>query len=176
VLPNLPKAPIWECAAGDGRLAHALQAAGHIVFASDIEPRHIGIERRDFLHDEPPQPGLIAVTNPPFGELLTPFITRGLQLLDRGCIKGLVLLMRHDALMAKERVLHLNRAASLLQCNWRVVWIEGSRGNGRWACSWLTWLPGHMGSTTVRWLPPEQNRQQTELFAPAALVSIEAAS
>jgi hypothetical protein len=39
VVPILPQAPIWECAAGDGRLSLALRAAGYRVVASDIEPR-----------------------------------------------------------------------------------------------------------------------------------------
>jgi hypothetical protein len=163
VLPGLPRAPIWECAAGDGRVAESMRAVGYSVFASDIEPRGEGIERRDFLRDEPPHFGLIAVTNSPFGKHLTLFITRGLRLLDQGHIEGLVLLVRHDALMAQERVDAFNRAASVLHCNWRAVWIEGSRGNPRWTCSWLTWLPSHSGPTAVRWLLPEQKRRQATL-------------
>jgi len=164
VLPDLPRAPIWECAAGDGRVAESMRTAGYSVFASDIEPRGEAIERRDFLRDHPPQLGLIAVTNSPFGKHLTLFITRGLQLLDQGGIEGLVLLVRHDALMAQERVDAFNRAASVLHCNWRAVWFEGSRGNPRWTCSWLTWLPGHTGRpTAVRWLLPQQKLRQASL-------------
>ena len=163
VLPDLPRAPIWECAAGDGRVAESMRTAGYSVFASDIEPRGEGIERRDFLRDEPPHLGLIAVTNSPFGKHLTLFITRGLRLLDQGGIEGLVLLVRHDALMAQERVDAFNRAASVLHCSWRAVWIEGSRGNPRWTCSWLTWLPGHTGPAAVRWLLPQQKLRQASL-------------
>jgi hypothetical protein len=171
VLPHLPSGAIWECAAGDGRLAEDMRAAGRIVVASDIEPRGKGIQHLDFLRDEPPQPGLIAITNSPFGKHLTLFMTRGLRLLDQGRIGGLVLLVRHDALMAQERVEAFNRAASVLHCNWRAVWIEGSRGNPRWTCSWLTWLPGHTGQTAVRWLLPEQKRRQATLpFATRAPV------
>jgi hypothetical protein len=43
VLPYLPSAPKWECAAGNGCLAEDMRAAGHIVLASDIEPRGPGI-------------------------------------------------------------------------------------------------------------------------------------
>lgn len=163
VLPYLPPGPIWECAAGDGRFAEDMRAAGRVVFASDIEPRGEGIQRLNFLHDEPPQPRPIAVTHSPFGKHLTLFITRGLRLLDQGCIGGLVLLVRHDALMAQERVDAFNRAASVLHCNWRAVWIEGSSGNPRWTCSWLTWLPRHAGPTAVRWLLPKQKRRQATL-------------
>lgn len=163
VLPYLPPGAIWECAAGDGRFAEDMRAAGRVVFASDIEPLGPGIERRDFLRNEPPQPGLIAFTNSPFGKHLTLFIARGLQLLDLGRIEGLVLLARHDALMAKTRVAALNRATSILHCNWRAVWIEGSRGNPRWTCSWVTWLPSSSGPTMAHWLQPDQEQRQASL-------------
>ena len=44
VLPRLPQGPIWECAAGDGRLADAMRGAGRVVHASDIVPRGDSIE------------------------------------------------------------------------------------------------------------------------------------
>ena len=37
-LHSLPPSPVWECAAGDGRLVAALRAAGRTVFASDLLP------------------------------------------------------------------------------------------------------------------------------------------
>ena len=109
VLPSLPPAPVWECAAGDGRLANAMRAAGRVVVASDIEPRGPDIERRDFLHD-PPLCGQIALTNPPFSALDS-FIARGLQWLDTGKLAGLVLLVRWDALTAACRAGAFHRAA-----------------------------------------------------------------
>jgi hypothetical protein len=42
VLPNLQNLSIWECAAGDGRLARAIRAANYTVLASDIVPRGNG--------------------------------------------------------------------------------------------------------------------------------------
>ena len=51
---RLRKRPIWEFAAGDGRLAKALRGAGYTVIASDIEPRGEGIKRSDFLTDWKP--------------------------------------------------------------------------------------------------------------------------
>ena len=159
VLPYLPSAPKWECAAGNGCLAEDMRAAGHIVLASDIEPRGPGIERRDFLRDEPPQAGLIGVTNPPYEDLLTPFITRGLELLDRGMLTGLVLLWRWDHYMAGERVDAINRAALVQLCSWRPTWIPGSKGNGRWSFAWIVWLPGYPGPPTLKALKESEQLQ-----------------
>jgi hypothetical protein len=157
VLRTLPPAPVWECAAGDGRVAYAMRAAGRVVLASDIEPRRPDIERRDFLHDDPPQHGLIAITNPPFARL-NRFLARGLQLLDTGKLTGLVLLVRWDALATAGRASAFNRAADILSCCWRPLWIEGSSGGGRWTNAWITWLPGHMGPPVTRFLRPERQR------------------
>jgi hypothetical protein len=42
MLSLLPLEPaIWECAAGDGRLASAIAATGRHVVATDIAPRHL---------------------------------------------------------------------------------------------------------------------------------------
>jgi hypothetical protein len=162
VLPSLQDLPIWECAAGDGRLARAMCAANYTVLASDIEPRGEGIERRDFLRDAPPQTGSIAATNPPFNKI-NQFIARGLHLVDHRAIAGLVLLLRYDALTAATRADALNRAVGILTCCWRPVWIEGTKGNGRWANAWVWWLPDHQGPPTARWLPSARKLRQTVL-------------
>jgi hypothetical protein len=153
VLADLQNSAIWECAAGDGRLAAALRAVGYTVFASDIAPRGENVEHRDFLGNNPPRPGLIAATNPPFNQI-NQFIARGLQLLDSGLIVGLVLLVRSDALTAATRADAFNRAAGALICCWRPLWIEGSPGNGRWANAWVWWSRNHRGPPTARFLPP----------------------
>jgi hypothetical protein len=171
VLPELRTGVIWECAAGDGRLAQTMRAASYTVLSSDIEPRGAGVERRDFLTDEPPQAGLISVTNPPFNRI-NRFLARGLQLLDHGRISGLVLLVRSDTLTATTRAHAFNRATGILICCWRPVWIEGSRGNGRWANAWIWWLPDCPGPPVARCLPPERKQRQTVLsigVAPAAV-------
>jgi hypothetical protein len=162
VLPKLPAAAIWECAAGDGRLAQAMRAAGYTVLASDIEPRAEGIERRDFLSGESPPGGLIVVTNPPFNAI-DRFLAGGLQLLDDGLIAGLVLLVRYDTLTASSRADAFNRAAGILTCCWRPVWIEGTKGNGRWSNAWVWWLPHYPGPPAARWLRPAHTQRQITL-------------
>jgi hypothetical protein len=162
VMPDLPTAAIWECAAGDGRLAQALRAAGYTVLASDIEPRAEGIERRDFLSGEPPPSSFIAATNPPFCAI-DRFLARGLHLLDNGLIAGLVLLVRCDTLTAATRADAFNCAAGVLTCCWRPVWVEGSKGNGRWSNAWVWWLPHHPGPPAAHWLRPARKQRQTIL-------------
>jgi hypothetical protein len=166
MLPDLPCEPIWECAAGDGRLAQAIRGAGYPVIASDIGPRGDGIERRDFLRNDPPRTGLIAITNPPFNEM-DRFIARGLQLLDANRLAGLVLLVRWDALTAASRAAAFNRATLIVTCCWRPVWIEGTRGNGRWSNAWISWLPDYAGPPEAHWVAPARSRRQPSLEFPA---------
>src|SRR5262249_21866360 len=121
VLPGLRQAPVWGGAAGDGGLALAMRGSGYSVVAGGIEPRGGGNAPLDFLREEPPQPGLLAVTNPPFNAL-DAFLTRGLQLVDSTRIAGLVLLARSDALFAASRAGAFNRASSIAMCCWRPIW------------------------------------------------------
>jgi hypothetical protein len=143
VIPHLPPGPIWECAAGDGRLARAIAATtGRQVIATDLYPQD-GSAPHDFLTDEPPAAthGAIVLTNPPFSKL-DEILARGLMLLDSGQITGLVLLLRHDHLMTATRVEIFNRAVREIHCNWRPIWIDDTDGNPRWSFHWLVWLGG----------------------------------
>jgi hypothetical protein len=101
----------------------------------------------------------IAITNPPHSDrLLNPFLCRGLQLLDSGQIRALVLLLRLDHLMAANRAAAFNRAASILHCSWRARWLAGTKGNPRWTHLWCTWLPDHAGPPAARFLLPQHRR------------------
>jgi hypothetical protein len=149
ILPTLPPGPVWECAAGDGYLADAIAAAGREVVASDVNPQQSGMLRLDFLNDPPPlmTHGSILITNPPFGKsgLLDPFLDRTLALLDKGHLRGAVLLARPDAAGTAGRADTFNRAAAEYTCCWRPVWIPGTSGNGRWWFTWFVWLADRRG-------------------------------
>jgi hypothetical protein len=121
---------------------------------------------RDFISGAVPLGCPLVVTNPPHGDLLTPFLVRGLQLLDRQTISALVLLFRWDHLTAMERAHAFNRAAGILQCIWRARLIPGTRKNGRWTYAWVWWLPGCAGPPPTHFLPPEHRRG--DLLAEAA--------
>ena len=41
ILPSLPRAPVWEPAAGDGALVRAIEATGYRIFAGDIGFGHV---------------------------------------------------------------------------------------------------------------------------------------
>jgi hypothetical protein len=140
VLPVLPDGAIWECAAGDGRLAEAIREAGRDTYASDIFPRR-GIEKRDFLADDAIK-DTIVLTNPPYN-MTDRFIDHGLELMDDGTIKGLVLLLRHDHLQAGGRIEAFNRASLEVHCNWRPTWIVGTEAKSpRWSFHWIIWASG----------------------------------
>ena len=83
----------------------------------------------------------VIVTNPP-GNQIDKFLARCMELLDQGVIKGFVLLLRTDHLMAVGRADVFNRAVREIHCNWRPRWIAGTRGNPRWAYRWLVWHSG----------------------------------
>ncbi len=91
-------------------------------------------------------------------ERLDPFIARGLSLMDSGHLRGLVLLLRIDHTGAGGRAAILNRAEAIWTCCWRPTWIPGTKGNGRWWCVWVLWLPGVNGATAIRFLEPAELR------------------
>jgi hypothetical protein len=142
VLPELPVGPIWECAAGDGRLARAIAATGRSVITTDLYPQDDSAPH-DFLDDDLPvgTVGSMVVTNPP-NRSWDAFLDRGLALLDRQLIKGLVLLARHDYLQADGRAEAFNRAVREVHCNWRPIWIPDTDGNPRHSFHWLAWHAG----------------------------------
>jgi hypothetical protein len=137
VLPALPDGPVWECAAGDGRLVDAITAAGRSVHASDLYPQD-NTEPCNFLTALPPCAGSIVLTNPPYNAS-DDFIERGLALLDEGSVAGIALLLRHDHLQASSRVTAFNRAVLEVHCNWRPIWIDGTEGQPRWSFHWIIW-------------------------------------
>lgn len=61
---------IWEPAAGTGNIADVVRPhAAHLMYASDIEPRAAGIEKRDYLEAAPSDRAErwdLIITNPPF--------------------------------------------------------------------------------------------------------------
>lgn len=65
---------LWECAAGAGHVAHALQQAGYRVFASDLHPapeaeQLVPVVPGDFLKSGGLSAGGYSiVTNPPYGK------------------------------------------------------------------------------------------------------------
>jgi hypothetical protein len=138
VLPALPPGPVWEAAAGEGALARAIAVTGRRILQTDLVSSP-NVRRLDFLHDAPPAEAqdMVLVTNPPCSRW-DAFLARGLALFDRGQIAGLVLLLRLDYLQASTRAYAFNRASFEVRCNWRPIWLPGTRP-GRWSWHWVLW-------------------------------------
>ena len=148
VLSRLPAVPVWEPAAGDGRLANPMCRAGRAVLASDIRRRH-------FLNDAAPSKFAVIITNPPFIKL-DAFIDRALEHLDEGLMQAAVLLLRWDHLTAQGRTRALERAAEIRLCTWRPVWTEGTTTSPRWSFCWVDLAGGFQWSSSTRTVSSRQ--------------------
>ena len=88
---------IWEPAAGDGAIVRVLEAAGHLVIASDIADYGAGYPLAGYL-TAPVPPGVQGqVTNPPFG-IAQKWVEKAL-----GEVPFVALLLRLNFLQAVER-------------------------------------------------------------------------
>jgi hypothetical protein len=99
------------------------------------------------------------VTNPP-GSQLTAFINRGLELIDRGDTAGVVMLLRTDHAQATTRIGAFSRATLEIRCNWRTLWVRGTKGNPRWSHHWFVWLPGQPRRPPIYADPPAGWRRE----------------
>ena len=157
VLPHLnPDLPIWECAAGDGRILDALCAAGRKVIATDIAPQRDDIGRLDFLTETMPESAIggALITNPPFARsgLGDRFFARALKLLDRKKLVVVIFLQRDGAASTDGRAEIFGRAACEFRCCWRPRWIPGSTEGPRWAFSWSVWHADSAGPPVIHFL------------------------
>ncbi len=160
-LPEYPRAPVWEPACGDGRMAEPLRAAGYCVFASDVADWGYGEAGRNFLARGPWQAidpvgyygaGAI-VTNPPFDQA-TPFILRALEHTSR--LRGKVaILQRHEFdAPAKNHPLFALPFAAKLVLHKRPTWSdEPSVASPRFPYAWYLWDWRHVGPPVLRYLP-----------------------
>jgi hypothetical protein len=147
ILPSLPKAPVWEPAAGDGALVRAIEAAGHSVVAGDL------ITGQDFFSSSPPVGCQCLVTNPPFNQL-DQFLARTVSLINSpdNSLTAAALLLRWGALTAMVRMPVLQCVWRIHVCAWRPRWIAASTTSPRWSFCWATWLREHEGPPTMYWL------------------------
>jgi len=144
---------IWECACGDGAMAHVLEAAGHRVVASDRYARGFGESSIDFLMSKRRADNI--VTNPPYNAAEA-FVTHGLKLARR----KLALLLRLAFLEGANRA----RTIFLSHPPTR-VWVFSERitfymkgakraGNGTTAYAWFVWDKAARTNTELHWIKP----------------------
>jgi hypothetical protein len=146
---NLGGMRIWECAAGDGRMAEALKAAGASVYATDVERRDYRLDATlDFVVAEVSESehfdGL--VTNPPFGnrgKLAEQFIRVGLRQITFCPFMALLLPVDFDS--AKTRMSLFGGCphfAGKIILTKRIVWFtnpDPQRENPKENSSWFLW-------------------------------------
>jgi len=92
-VPYLKNHKVWEPAAGCGRMVDQLQAAGvEVIATTDIEPRRDDIASQDLFDCEAMPTGTdCIITNPPWGNLASPFVRHCLKLAENA--KALVAML-----------------------------------------------------------------------------------
>ena len=148
---------IWEPACGAGNIVRVLRAAGHGVFATDLNDRGcpLSSSRVDFLWCGPVPAFDAIVTNPPFA-LAEEFVRTAL---DRVPLVIMLLRLafyesdRRTGILAKLSRIHVfaNRLPMMHRQGW-----TGRRASSAVAFAWFVWDRNHRGPTTIdriRWNP-----------------------
>lgn len=134
--PRLCLAPVWEPAAGDGRMAVALEDEGIACIQSDVQTG------KDFLSTtELPAGTDCIVTNPPYRDgMAERFVRHALDLTKP--VNGFVAMLLNVSFdTAGGRVdLFRHRAfAGRIVLTKRIRWIEGTTGSPRENHAWFVW-------------------------------------
>jgi hypothetical protein len=137
---------IWECAAGDGRMARTLATHGAQVFASGIEPHEKLDAVFDFLAPGTPDglgrfDGII--TNSPWGfrnRTAVAFIERGLQrIAEAGGFLALLIPTDFDSAVTRLQLFQHPLFAGRIILTDRPVWFErtdGGKEQPKENCCW----------------------------------------
>lgn len=134
LIPHLPETfTFWEPCAGSGNLIDALcdccGSSAFLVWASDIEPRHLEIECADALKSDAQGAGLI-ITNPPWTRsILHPMIEHFSDM------RPTWLLFDADWMHTRQAAPYLPRLRKIVSVG-RVKWIPDSPYAGKDNCCW----------------------------------------
>ena len=148
---KLPKV-VWEPACGRGAIGRVLQAAGHVVYATDLVDYGYGTGGLNFLamRRAPPRCQCI-VTNPPFKDAQA-FVEKGLELVPR-----VYMLLRLAFLESERRsaILDGGMLARVLPFKSRLPMMHrdgwaGPRAGSAIAYAWFVWDTSYCGSATIR--------------------------
>lgn len=138
LIPRLQHFPrvVWEPACGDGGIAHPLERAGFKVVGTDLVDRGYGTGGLDFLAEQRRRADAI-VTNPPFGNLVTPFIEHALDL----DVPYIAMLVNVNLWHAASRIPLWNRRVP--EAVYAICWKPDFTGGGRpyFNCIWTVWGP-----------------------------------
>lgn len=148
--------PIWECACGNGNLAHELIKNGYLVWATDLKDRGYGMHRDvDFLTAK--QCGMsIILTNPPYS-LANEFILHALDILPDGglyialmninCLSGIE---RYNKIFSKGSLREVYVFSKRIGC-----WKNNERDDQKAHIinyAWYVFQKGYKGQPTLYWL------------------------
>lgn len=138
---------VWEPACGDGRIVRVLEAHGHSVLATDIEPLGVG-KRADFLKLRPRPIAADIITNPPFN-LAVEFIEQALAF-NPG---KLALLLKATFWHAANRLplFERYRPAWKYPLTWRLDFKD--LGRPTMETAWFVWYRGNTDYPRERLLP-----------------------
>ncbi len=147
--------PVWECAAGDGRMSAVLQSHGIDVISSDIHPAGPGIKTFDFF-----TPGQLwasrdcgdIVTNPPYN-LARTFIERALSITEYTAGKVAMLLRNeYDSASTRQHLFgNCPQFAMKLALTKRPKWFADDKASPRHNFSWFVWDWAHEGPPILRY-------------------------
>jgi len=136
---------IWECAAGDWAMGRVLEQHFDNVWGSDIEPQAANINQLDFLNSTPSLGFDAIITNPPFGDLVTDFMDRGVYHIRQGNAIFAAMLGRNELDTSGRDRAHLfgncPEYVGKIVLTWRPRWFEKKQGdNGpRFNYAWYLW-------------------------------------
>lgn len=175
LLPHIMQrvdAPIWEPAAGNGKIANVLERIVPFVFQSDIQGEPGLVEELDFLTTNKIHCDFdFIITNPPY-ELAREFIVKAL---DMSYPSGLVaMLLRTDFDHAKTRqsLFGEHRAfAKKLVLTKRIKWFEGTTGSPSFNHAWFIWDWLHEGAPTIAYGPTAHRNDDRTERSPTAEVA-----
>ena len=142
---------IWEPAAGNGAMVGVLEAKGHNVLASDIEPQAEGIVQKDFLECQASISAAI-ITNPPYSHAQQ-FIEHSLELM-KPCEGVVAMLLRNEYDCAKKRrhIFSDHPAFAMkLVLTKRPKWFADDKASPRHNFAWYVWDWKNEDPPKIRW-------------------------
>lgn len=160
---------VWEPACGDGAISKRLGQYGHMVISTDLNDQGYGEPGKDFLtttelptisryaSGAPYEEPRAIVTNPPYGDLVEPFIRKALDLMEP--VKGQVaffLRNEYDCGSKRMSLFGLPPFHKKIVVTKRPRWIEGSTGSPRHNYAWFVWDWRHVkGPATIVYSHPK---------------------
>jgi hypothetical protein len=138
--------PIYDPCCGEGAL---LDALGLPAFGSDLYPNDYA-SRLNFSTTpvDARNPRALAeaigcarsiVCNPAYGNQAAAIVDAGVDLVRNGTIDLAAYLTPLPWIAAGSRVELMNSATLVITCNWRPLWIEGTKGGGKMNSCWIVW-------------------------------------